>query len=209
VEALGGNLSSGTSYDASYVFLNVLSPNLPQGLAILSDVARNPAFAQAEVDRLRRQRLDNLRVSLNQPNSIATLVAPAAVFGGTPYGRPAGGTPESLPRITREEVQRFHGAAFRPDNAVLVLAGDVTPERGFELARQLMGDWAKPAAPLPAAAAPAPTTSSAAPRVVVVDLPGAGQSSVSVLKRTLPYRDQGRYAAEVANTVLGGATPRG
>lgn len=204
VEALGGSLNAGTSYDASYVFLDVLSPNLPQGLAILSDVARNPAFAQAEVDRLRKQRLDNLRVSLNQPASIAGLVAPAAVFGGTLYGRPAGGTPESLPRITREDVQRFHAAAFRPDNAVLVLAGDVTPERGFELAQQLLGDWARPAAPLPPQTATAAPAGTGAPRVVVVDLPGAGQSSVSVLRRTIPYRDQGRYAAEVANTVLGG-----
>jgi zinc protease len=127
-------------------------------------------------------------------------VAPV-IYAGSAYGHVAGGTPNSLPKITREALVRTHGAYWRPDNAILVLTGDLTPEQGFALAQKAFGDWAKPASPPPA---PAKGPSSYAPRDVIIDLPGTGQAAVVVAKPTILRSDPRYYAGMVANGVLGG-----
>jgi zinc protease len=133
---------------------------------------------------------------------VASLVSGPAVFAGSGYGHPASGTPQSLPRITREDVARLHAAHYRPDNTVLVLAGDVTPEAGFALAERLFGDWARPAAPLPAPVAAAPA--NAPRRVVVIDMPNSGQAAVQVVKPGIRRSDPQYFPALVADSVLGG-----
>jgi zinc protease len=113
----------------------------------------------------------------------------------------AGGTPASLAKLKVADLAAVHGAWFRPDNAILVLTGDITAEQGFAAAEKAFGDWKKPAAPL--AAAPA-VTPKAAPRAIALDLPGTGQAAVTVLKPGIARGDPDYYAGIVANTVLGG-----
>ena len=201
-ERLGASLNAGAGWDASRVTLSATAPNLEPAAALMADVARRPTFAAEELDRLRTRTLDSLQVSLRQPNSVASLVAGPAVFAGSGYGHPANGTPQSLPRLTREDVVRLHQTYYRPDNAVLVLAGDLTPEAGFALAERLFGDWARPAAPLPAVSAPAPGV--ARRRVIVVDMPNSGQAAVQVLKPGIRRSDPQYFPALVADSVLGG-----
>src|SRR2546427_11218772 len=148
IEALGGSIGSGGGWDASTITTSVMSSRIDPALAILSDVVRNPAFKDEEIERLRRQSLINLRVALGTPGSIARFVAARVVFRGAPYGHPLSGTPESVPRIKREEIVRLHDMYYRPDNAILVIGGDITPKDGFALAQKYFGDWAKPSTPL-------------------------------------------------------------
>ena len=102
-----------------------------------------------EIDRLRRQYLNNLKVSLGQPGAIARFAAARLVYRDAPYGHPLSGTPESLPRIKRDDITRLHGMFYRPDNAILVIGGDITPENGFAMAQKYFGDWQRPATELP------------------------------------------------------------
>jgi zinc protease len=147
------------------------------------------------------QASDDLTVALRDPSELSRYVTTVAVFGAGPYGHVLSGSPASLKRITRQDAAAFHRAWYRPDNAVLVLTGDIAPERGFALAEQAFGDWAAPATPLPQPqAAPAPTR----PRVIVVDLPGAGQAAVSMAIPGIRRADPRYYQAVVANEVLGG-----
>jgi len=201
VEQLGASLSSGGGLESSSVTLNVTTDNLKPALAIMADVARNPAFAAEELERQREQALDGLRVAYQQPGDVAGLAAAPVVFGGTPFGHATQGTPESLPRLKPEDLAKLHATWFRPDNAVLVLTGDISAEEGFALAEAAFGDWKKPAAPLP----PAPAiTPRAEPRAVAIDIPGTGQASVNVLKPTIARTDPDYYPAIVAANVLGG-----
>ncbi len=201
VEALGGTLESAAGVDGSQLVLTVLADQLDAALPILADVARRPSFDPAELERLRRQRLDALKVEMEEPGALVRLALRPVVFGASPYGHSPGGTPASLARIDRAAVARQYAASFRPDNAVLVMTGDVTPEQGFALAEQAFGDWARPSAPLPApAAAPSPTQ----PRVVVIDLPGTGQAAVVAAGPSIARSDPRYYAAEMASAVLGG-----
>jgi zinc protease len=123
------------------------------------------------------------------------------VFAGTSWGHVATGTPTSLPKIKPADLAAIHRAYFRPDNAILVLTGDITAEQGFALAQTAFGDWAKPATPLPAAPK---VNATAKPRTVAIDIPGTGQAAVTVVKAAIPRSDPDYYPGIVANTVLGG-----
>ena len=201
IESLGGSLSSGGGLESSSVTLNVMPDKLKTAMAIMADVAKNPAFAAEELDRQREQSLDGLRVAYQQPGSVAGFAAAPVVFGGTPFGHVAAGTPASLTRLKPADLARLHATWFRPDNAVLVLTGDISAEDGFALAQQAFGDWKKPAVPL----APAPTISpSGKPRAVAIDIAGTGQASVNVMKPAIARNDPEYYPGIVAATVLGG-----
>ncbi|MET0274409.1 MAG: pitrilysin family protein [Phenylobacterium sp.] len=201
VEALGATLDSGASLEASSVTLNVMPDKLNAGMAIMADVARNPAFAAEELGRQRQQALDGLQVAYQEPGQVAGFAAAPVVFGGTPFGHVAAGTPASIAKLKPADLAAIHSTWYRPDNAILVLAGDITPEQGFALAERAFGDWAKPAAPL----APAPTISPrGAPRQVAIDLPGTGQAAVTVVAPAIARSDPDYYPGIVANTVLGG-----
>jgi len=201
VEAEGGSLGSSADYDTAEVNLSGLTATLPQSLPILADVVRHPVFAPDELERLRQQKLDALSVSLGQPATLADLVMSRAVFGAGPYGHSVDGTPASLKRLDRAGVLAQYQRLFRPDNAVLVLTGDIEPEAAFALAEKTFGDWARPSGPLPQAA---PTGPALPPRVIAVDLPHSGQAAVAVGGRSIARNDPAFYPVEVADGVLGG-----
>lgn len=198
-EALGGALEVGSSWQASTLGMSVTTPKLEPVLALLSDVARHPLLAAAELERARTQSLDALRVTLTSPGSVAELAARRAFWAGSRYA--ATPTPASLQRLTLAQVQAFHRQWYRPDNAVLVLTGDLSPAQGLALAGKHFGGWRAPATPLPPLPALAQPDEPA--RAVLIDIPDSGQSSVLVM---LPFGALGaaeRPVAQAANAVLG------
>ena len=200
-EALGANLTAGAGLESSTVALSVMTAELPKALAIQADVARNPVFAAEELERQRQQALDGMSVEYKQPGSLAGNATAPVVFGGTPFGHVVDGTPASIAKLASKDLAALHAAYYRPDNAVLVLTGDITAEQGFALARQAFGDWARPSSPAPIQPEVKP---AAAPRAVAIDLPGAGQAAVSLAGPAVARGAPDYYPAIVANTVLGG-----
>lgn len=200
-EALGGSLDSGAGWHAASVGITVTTPRLPQALALLSEVVREPAFAQSELDRARRQALDGLRVALADPGRLAGLVSARAVFGDSAYGQLRGGTPASLARLTRTDLVRAHATAYRADNAVLIFAGEIEPAQALRLARRYFGDWARPGSAAPAATV-APARPAAA-TLIAVDLPDAGQAGIVVAAPSIARSAPDWTAGQVANAVLG------
>ncbi len=205
MEALGGSIESGAGWDNSSVDVTVMSTKIEPALDILADVVRNPSFKDDELERYRGQALDDLTVSLGQPGFVARNVAARVVYGDAPYGHPLSGTPESLPRITRDDIVRMHQTYYRPDNAIFVIGGDIATEAAFKLAERLFGDWAKPASAIPTTPALAKDfDTSAKPRVVVVDKPDAGQAAVVLVRPSIRRSDPDYFSGIVANGVLGG-----
>lgn len=202
-EALGGSLTAAAGWDESSLGITVTTPNLPKALTLLSTVARQPDFAPAELERAKAQATDELRLSLSQPLSLAALAANRAVFGAGAYGHSRTGTPASLARISRADVVRLHGELYRPDNAILVLAGDITPAQALQLATVSFGDWKKPATPLPPQ--PKGGSESPLPAVLVIDQHGAGQAGVVAAHLAPARKDAGYITGTVANAVLGGS----
>ncbi|MGJ3648588.1 M16 family metallopeptidase [Sphingomonas sp. GlSt437] len=200
VEALGGSIGSEAGWDSSFVSTDVKSDQLDKALTILADTAQHPAFAQAEIDRARTQTIDGIEVALKNPAQLASLVAGRAVFGDTPYGHVASGTPATLKALARDAIVADYRSAWRPDRVTLVMAGDITLARAKALAEADFGGWTAAPAQM---TAPAPATVPA-PRIIVVDMPGAGQAGVVVARPAIPRSDASFYPASVANAVLGG-----
>lgn len=201
IEALGGELGAGAGYDGSSLALTVKSDQLAPAMAIFADVARNPAFAAEELERERRQALDNLEVAMSDPAELAAFAAARVVYGGAGYGAPLGGAPASLKAITPADVQAYHQGVWRPDNATLILTGDITAEQGFAMAERMFGDWRGAGA---ATRVPAVRPAATGPRVIVIDLPDSGQAAVAVTRPGLSRSDPSYYPALVGNNVLGG-----
>jgi zinc protease len=200
VERLGADLSAGAGWDGTALSLNVLNTRLDPAMAVMADVAQNPAFADEELERQRAQALDGLQVAMSQPGSLASLLTPRVVFGEGPYGHPQNGTPESLKGMTTEALRRYHASRYGPANATLVLTGAITPQQGFALAEKHFGRWkATAAAAADLAAPPAPK-----PSTVIVDLPGTSQAAVVAARPSLRRTDPQYIPAQVAASVLGG-----
>ena len=200
-ESLGGALDSSAGWHQSEVAITVTVPKLDAALALVAEVVRRPTFAPAELERLRTQALDELKVAYSRPGTLAALASQRLLFGGGAYGHPAGGTPASLARITRANLVGLHAARFRPDNAVLVLAGDLDAAAALALARRHFGAWkAIRRAP---ASAPMLTGAALVPTTAVIDMPQSGQAAV-IVAAPLPPLGADRATASVMNAVLGG-----
>jgi zinc protease len=199
-EALGATLDSGSGWRSSTLGMTVTTPKLGAALALLADVARFPTLAADELERARSQALDGLRVTLADPGAVSSMALRRAFWGGSAYG--ASSVPASLQRLTRADLQGFHARAWRPDQAVLVLAGDIAPDEALALARRHFGAWragANSAVP-EGAAAPASIT----PALVLLDMPGSGQAGVGVAAPYIAIGAADRRTAQVAAAVLGG-----
>lgn len=201
IESLGGTIGSGAGRETSAAYVQVMSVKAEPALQILADVVLHPAFKQEEIDRLRNQRLDYLRVALQQPGSLARFVTERVVFGSGAYGHDTEGTLETLPSIGRNEIVKFYQSHYLPRGAAFILAGDVTLEQGRDFAEKLFGGW-KNGEPVPN-----DTRSSGAAdwkaQDVVVDMPEAGQAAVTVAKPAIKRTSPEYYAALVANAALG------
>ncbi len=208
IEALGGSIASGGGWDASTITTSVMSSRIDPAFVILADVVRNPAFKDEEIERLRRQALNNLRVALGTPGSIARFVAARVVFRDAPYGHPLSGTPESVPRIKRDDIVKLHDTYYRPDNAILVIGGDVAPQDGFALAQKYFGDWAKPATALPNTTVGNPAGDASNRRVLVIDKPDAGQTAVLLARTGISRTSPDYFRGIVANAILSGYSGR-
>jgi zinc protease len=200
IESLGGEIESGARWDASSAVIVVLSSNTGPALGILAEVVLHPVFKQEEIDRLKNQTLDGLRVVLQQPGALARYVTDRVVYGTSEYGHAAGGTMETVQAIQRDDLVKLYKTYYTPENATLILAGDITLEQGKKYAQQFFGDWkAEPST----SKAPAPSNAEWKPENVVVDMPEAGQASVTVAKPAIKRSSPDYYTGLVANAALG------
>lgn len=201
-ESLGGGLDSGAGWHQSEVAITVLAPKLDAALGLVSETVQQPTFAQAELDRLRVQAIDDLKVAYSRPGTVASQAAQRLLFGAGAYGHPAGGTPQSLARITRADLLALHATRYRPENAVLILAGDLDAATALRLATRHFGKWKVPSG----GATPPPVEGiapSLAATAALIDMPQSGQAAVVLAAPLPPLTDQ-RATAAVMNGVLGG-----
>jgi zinc protease len=200
IDFIGGSLGTGAGSDLTFVSALVMADSLRFGLEMVSEVARDPAFDPEELDRQRQQAYSSMRVSYEDPEYIANVVFDRLVYGFHPYGMPIGGTPESLARITREDVRAFHERYFAPNNALLAIVGDVTSEEAFAVAEQVFGTWARREVETPQFPEPPQPTR----RVVVIDKPDAVQTEVRVGHLGIPRKHRDYMALNLAVKILGG-----
>ena len=200
IDNIGGAMAVGAGSDLSYVNVLVMKDSFDLALELLSDIARNPAYSPSEINRQRQQLMSGIQVSYEDPEYLADIAFGKLVYGLHPYGRPQNGTSESVQAITREDVLGFHGAHFVPNNAILAIVGDVTPQEAFDGASRVLGNWERGVLPTPGfVELPSPMR-----RLVIIDKPGAVQTSVRVGHLALSRADPDYLAFDVAVKILGG-----
>lgn len=202
-EALGGEISAGADWDAMILSLTVPRTRSAAALALLADLARNPALTAAEADRLRAELRADLAVRLQEPGTLAAAVANRLLYADTPYAGLLTGTFRSLGRIATIDARDFHAATFRPANALVAVTGDIAPGDAFAQVEAAFGTWeaSRTRTPLPR---PRLSVPPVVRRVVLVDLPDAGQAAVVVARPGLARADHAWPAALLANSLLGG-----
>ena len=205
IEFLGANLSTSSSFDASSIRMSVPVSRLAEALPLMSDVALRPTFPSTDLDRLRKERLTGLLQARDNVGALVQLAFPRIVFGPTHrYGTSANGLPVTIEALTVDDLKTFYRSHFRPDNATLLVVGDLTPAAALPMLEKAFGSWK--ADGMVSLVADVPNAPQLTKRqVYLVDKPEAAQSQIRIgwvgVSRSTPD-----YAVlEVLNTVLGGS----
>ena len=201
VFAMGASLTASAGQDISSFTIRGLADTLPAMMALLSDLARNPTFPQAEIDQLKARTAQSLQAQLASPQFVSNRVYRQTLFGSHPYAR-VGATPETVQAIDRAAIVTYHSTFYRPNNAFLLVTGDVTPDAAFAAAEKAFGGWPRGNVPPP----PSPPTPTLEGRkLVFVQRPNSVQSSISVGNFTIRRNDPRWPVLNVANQIYGGA----
>jgi len=201
VAQIGASLNTGSSMDSTQVAVRSLKKNFAAALGLMADVTLNPAFPDAEVARQRNERLARLVQMRENPGAAANAAMFAALYGPkNPYGFTELGTEAANKAMTRDDMVAFWKQNFVPNNAALVVAGDITADELRPLAESTFGAWQKGEPATPALGAPATTSA----RLVIVDKPGAPQTQLRVATIGAPRSTPDYPSLQVMNMALGG-----
>jgi zinc protease len=200
---LGIRLSPTSSWESSTLSLHTPTAQLDSALALFADVALHPSFPANEFERVRKTQLTELLQLRDQGAAIASIAFPAIIYGSAhPYGAPAQGTEASVKALTTGDLQSYYQANFRPNNATLIVVGDVTPAQVEQKINVLFGSWQR--ADIPQINYSDPPKSGTT-TIFLIDKPGAAQSSFRIGAVGVPRSTQDYFALTVMNTILGGS----
>jgi zinc protease len=198
---LGATLNSGAGSDTTGISTRSLSRNFPDALELLADVALHPSFPLGEIERVRSERLTGIVQEKDEPFALATRVLDAALYGSRhTYGYPDSGTTESVKTISRDDLEHFWKQNYFPDDAALVVTGNIKLAALKPLLEKQFGAW-KPGRPTPAAMGSPATTDA---KLILVDRPGAPQTTLVCFSMGLARSTPDYAPVEVMNTDLGG-----
>ncbi len=198
---LAVRLGTGAAFEQSTVSLHTTRATLDSALALMADVVLRPTFAEKEFNRLKNDRLTSLLQEVDRAPAIADRAFAAIVFGEAhPFGRSTSGTSEEAGTLTRDDAMRFWQTWYRPNNATLVIVGDLSTSEAVSLSTAAFGSWLRGNLPALAKVTPLPARPTT---VYIVDQPKAPQSSfriggIGVARSTPDY-----YPLLVMNTALG------
>ncbi|MCL7752853.1 pitrilysin family protein [Polaribacter sp. Z022] len=197
VDYLGANISFGSES----AFASSLSKYFPRVLELMADAAFNPVFSQDEFDKQMKQALDAIKSNENSVPAIAGKVNRLLTYGKNhPYGEFT--TEESLKNITLQDVKDLYAKAFKPNNAYLVIMGDVNYKKVKKQVKTLFKKWDKGTM---ATTALPEVKNVTATEINFINMPNAVQSEVSIINAVnLKMSDADYYAVLLANQILGG-----
>jgi zinc protease len=204
LSSIGAALNSSADWDASRLSLTTLTRQLEPALGIFADVLMHPAFNDADIRRIRAQRLQQLAGNRDNANAIASQVYASLLYGPDhPYGHPQNGTEASLSGFTADDFRTFHSTYYRPNNSTLIVVGDVKPDAIVAQLEKAFTGWT--AATVPQVAVDAKPVARDHTTIYLVDRPGAAQSVIDIgtvgVSRTAPDY----FPRLVLNQMLGGS----
>jgi zinc protease len=203
--ALGANLSAGSGLDMSGVTLEALKDKLDPSLEVFADVVLNPSFPRTDFERLKRQRLAQIQQEKADPVGMALRVFPILLYGeGHAYANPwtGSGTEQSVQRITRDDLVKFHRTWFKPNNATLIVVGATTMGEIRPKLERAFAGWSRGEVPQKNIGTVAQQSRST---VFLLDRPESIQSLIIAGNLAPPKANPNEPAIETMNQVLGGS----
>lgn len=203
-ERLGATLHSEAGWDATSAGVDVPAARLAPALDLLAEMVARPTFPEAEVERLRDERLNDLLQARADPRRRADEAFVETIYAReSPYHRPSGGTKETVARLDGRRLRSAYARGVNPAGVTLIVAGDLTGLDVPEIAERLFGSWAAD----PSARSPGPVvdrTDVASRFVRVIHRPGAVQTEIRIGHRGVPRLIPDFHAMSVMGAILGG-----
>ena len=204
LQLLGASLSTGSNQDISNVYMNTLKPTLQGSLEVFADVLLNPAFPQKEFNRLQTEQINDIKSEKSQPVAMALRVMNKFLYGeGHPYSNPYTGTgyESTVAALTREDAREFYDTWIKPNNATLVVTGDVSMAELRPMLEKSLGKWRR--GQVPEISFPEPKTGTKN-TLYLMDRPESQQSVIIAGNLTEKYGDLPEVALGQMVSILGG-----
>jgi zinc protease len=201
VEFLGASIGTSAGSETVRVSMHALNEHFDAAMGLLAEAALTPAFDPKELEKLKKRSLDELKLKMDKPQWLARRELQRQLYGSHPYAR-YDTTEAALKKLTRKDLASYHGGHFAPNNAFLVVVGDITREALETRVKALFGAWKKK--DLKEVAYPAPPA-QAKRRILVIDRPASVQSQILIGNLAIKRNDPGYVKLMVANQVLGGS----
>ncbi len=199
IDFTGGRLGASASHEATLVTCAAMSKDLDTCLELLTDVVINPTFPKEELEPVRKQLLAEVRQSKDDAGQLATIHFQNLLWGDEHIrGWPV--SEASVATIAREDLVKWHSRWFKPNNAILAIAGNVDAASLKKRLESYFGRWKKGSIPKRGEGQP---RALEADRVRVVDKPGQTQSHIRIGHYGIPHKDPTFYDTLVVNHVLG------
>jgi zinc protease len=201
IDFVGGTLDAQASNESTSAGCSALSKDAKLCLDLLSDIMLHPSFPESEMGEVRDEMLAALAARFDNPHELANAHFENLLFG---EHHPDGWilAPEDVQKITRASLETFWRTFYRPNRAILAVAGDVDAAKLRPAIEKAFGGWAKAAVP---ARAEWPAPKVAATRILLLDRPDSTQSTIVFGHQGIRHADPRWYAATLMNYVLGGS----
>jgi zinc protease len=200
IENLGGSVFAGASDDNTTVSASALSKYSSEILKLMADVTLNPSFPENEIKLAKTNTLQGLDAQRAQPSFLADEAKSKILWGDHPYGV-VSPTKDTVSAINRDKIVNFHKQMFIPNNAVLVIVGNVDKVKITAEIKGLFGTWKKGTAPAANFAVPPTRTEKT---LTIIDRPGSSQSTISMGNLAINRNNPDYFPMLVLNQVYGG-----
>ncbi len=204
LQMLGATLNTGSNLDNSFINMSALKSNLDPSLDLFADVILNPSFPQKELDRLKKQTVVGIQREKASPINMGLRVVPGLIYGKDhPYGNPftGSGFESTVTKMTRDDMVKFHQTWFKPNNATLIIVGDITMNEAKPKLEKLFSSWKKGDFPKKDIKEVAYQEDSV---IYIMDRPGSQSSIIFGAEPAPPYGDKDNIAIDMMNKILGG-----
>jgi zinc protease len=199
LDFLGASLNVDADYETTTVSLTTLTKNLEPAFDLVAEVLLSPTFPLAELERTRKEIEGGLQSHEEDPGWVAQKTFLAKLYPHHPYGRLVEGQPATLAKLTQADVKKFHQTYYRPNNAIIALAGEIAQEQAVNLLRNHFADWQQ--ADIPSVVWPDSRQLSA--ERVTLDKK-VSQASVILGHSGIARSNPDYYAVQLMNYILGG-----
>jgi predicted Zn-dependent peptidase len=141
IEGVGGMLNAGTDKELTIYWCKVARPHFTAALDVMVDILTNSQFDPAEIERERQVIIEEINMSLDSPSQRVSMLIDELVWPGHPLGRDIAGSKESVASMSRDMMLDYLAAQYRPDNAVLAIAGDIRHDEMVTAVSRAVSGW--------------------------------------------------------------------